>query len=83
MLTGKHLDYVESRYAADTDFSAMTWGATLIVPQAVEWGITTTHSATSMNYGILLQGFGGILAVPFIEAYGRYSPVWRSFAQTH
>ncbi|KAL1999698.1 hypothetical protein VTN02DRAFT_4149 [Thermoascus thermophilus] len=54
---------------------AMTWGASLIVPQAVEWGITTTHSATSMNYGILLQGFGGILAVPFIEAYGRL-PTW-------
>jgi MFS family permease len=28
-----------------------------------------------MNWGILLQGFGGIFAVPLIEAYGRY-PVW-------
>jgi hypothetical protein len=24
-----------------------------------------------MNYGILLQGFGGIFAVPLIETYGR------------
>lgn len=49
----------------------MTWGATLIVPQAIEWQTTITHSATSLNYGILLQGFGGIFAVPLINAYGR------------
>ena len=55
----------------------MTWGATLIVPQAMQWHITPAHSATSLNYGILLQGFGGILAVPFIEAYGRYDPIFR------
>lgn len=54
---------------------AMTWGATLIVAQAEAWGISVDFSATSMNYGILLQGFGGIFAVPFIEAYGRL-PVW-------
>lgn len=50
----------------------MTWGATLIVTQAEDWGVSINYSATSMNYGILLQGFGGIFAVPFIEAYGRY-----------
>ncbi|KAJ9266264.1 hypothetical protein DTO021C3_6986 [Paecilomyces variotii] len=61
-----------SSFLAD---GAMTWGATMVVPQALEWKISTTHSATSMNYGILLQGFGGIFAVPFIEAYGRF-PVW-------
>jgi hypothetical protein len=49
----------------------MVWGGTLVTPQAMEWGISITHSATSMNYGILLQGFGGMLAVPLIEAYGR------------
>lgn len=49
----------------------MTWGATLIVPQSFDWHISIDKSATSMNYGILLQGFGGILAVPLIEAYGR------------
>ncbi|EPS31921.1 hypothetical protein PDE_06880 [Penicillium oxalicum 114-2] len=54
---------------------AMVWGSTLITPQAIEWSVSITHSATSMNYGILLQGFGGILAVPLIEAYGRF-PVW-------
>lgn len=63
------------RTALLIDLSAMTWGATMVVPQALEWKISTTHSATSMNYGILLQGFGGIFAVPFIEAYGRF-PVW-------
>jgi hypothetical protein len=50
----------------------MTWGATLIVPQALEWGVSVDHSATSMNYGILLQGVGGLIAIPLIEAYGRY-----------
>jgi hypothetical protein len=50
----------------------MTWGATLIVTQAQDWGVSIDYSSTSMNYGILLQGFGGIFAVPFIEAYGRY-----------
>ncbi|EEA22304.1 MFS transporter, putative [Talaromyces marneffei ATCC 18224] len=54
---------------------AMTWGATLIVTQAQDWGVSTNYSSTSMNYGILLQGFGGIFAVPFIEAYGRL-PIW-------
>lgn len=49
----------------------MTWGATLVVPQAMEWKTSITHSATSLNYGILLQGFGGIIAVPFMDAYGR------------
>jgi hypothetical protein len=50
---------------------AMTWGATLVVTQAMDWKISVAHSATSLNYGILLQGFGGIFAVPLIEAYGR------------
>lgn len=49
----------------------MTWGSTLIVPQAMEWGISVNHSATSMNYGMLLQGIGGLIAIPLIEAYGR------------
>ncbi|PKX92340.1 putative MFS transporter [Aspergillus novofumigatus IBT 16806] len=53
----------------------MTWGATLIVPQALEWGVSVDHSATSMNYGMLLQGVGGLMAIPLIEAYGRL-PVW-------
>lgn len=50
---------------------AMVWGSTLVSQQAMDWNITVNHSATSMNYGILLQGFGGIFAVPLIEAYGR------------
>ncbi|CAG8046659.1 unnamed protein product [Penicillium olsonii] len=53
----------------------MVWGGTLVTEQAMDWGVSVTHSATSMNYGILLQGFGGIFAVPLIEAYGRL-PVW-------
>ncbi|PYI32135.1 polyamine transporter [Aspergillus indologenus CBS 114.80] len=53
----------------------MTWGATLIVPQALEWGISVNKSATTMNYGMLLQGVGGLMAIPLIEAYGRL-PVW-------
>lgn len=54
---------------------AMVWGSTLVTQQAMDWDITVDHSATSMNYGILLQGFGGIFAVPLIEAYGRF-PIW-------
>lgn len=50
---------------------AMVWGGTLITPQAMEWGISINKSATSMNWGILLQGFGGLFAVPLVEAYGR------------
>lgn len=49
----------------------MTWGATLLFPQHLQWQIEVGKAATSMNYGILLQGFGGIFAVPLIEAYGR------------
>jgi hypothetical protein len=49
----------------------MTWGATLVVPQAVEWHITPQDAATSLNYGILLQGIGGLLAVPLMDALGR------------
>lgn len=51
--------------------SGMTWGATLLFPQSLQWQIELNKAATSMNYGILLQGFGGIFAVPLIEAYGR------------
>ena len=54
-----------------TDDSGMTWGATLIVPQAMEWGVSVDYSATSMNYGMLLQGVGGLMAIPLIEAFGR------------
>lgn len=49
----------------------MVWGSTLITQQAIDWKIGIDQSATSLNYGILLQGFGGIFAVPLIEAYGR------------
>lgn len=49
----------------------MTWGSTLIVDQATEWGISVDKSATSMNYGMLLQGIGGLIAIPLIEAFGR------------
>ncbi|RHZ70725.1 hypothetical protein CDV55_106914 [Aspergillus turcosus] len=49
--------------------SALSW------LMALEWGVSVDHSATSMNYGILLQGVGGLIAIPLIEAYGRL-PVW-------
>lgn len=50
----------------------MTWGASLFVANATEWHIPMSLSTTSANYGILLQGFGGIFGVPLIEHYGRY-----------
>lgn len=49
----------------------MIWGSSLFVAQALEWKITLAKSSTSVNWGILLQGFGGILAVPLIETCGR------------
>lgn len=58
----------------------MTWGASLFVANVIEWDIPMSLSTTSANYGILLQGFGGIFAVPLIEHYGRYV---RSFAWTY
>lgn len=61
-----------SERATDGFDRAMVWGSTLITQQAMDWKISIDHSATSMNYGILLQGFGGVFAVPLIEAFGRY-----------
>lgn len=65
------MQYPSSSELCLTVDSAMVWGSTLITQQAMDWKISIDHSATSMNYGILLQGFGGIFAVPLIEAYGR------------
>lgn len=68
----------------DQGYSGMTWGATLIVPQALEWRIPITHSAHSLNYGILLQGIGGVLFMPLIDAFGRYVvPDWLSLSTTN
>lgn len=53
----------------------MTWGVSLFVDQTFEWDISMAKSSTSINYGILMQGIGGVIAVPFIESYGRY-PTW-------
>jgi MFS family permease len=53
----------------------MTWGASLFVAQTFEWNISMTKSTTSVNWGLLMQGLGGVFAVPFIEHFGRY-PVW-------
>jgi hypothetical protein len=49
----------------------MTWGASLFVAQAQEWRISLARSSTSINWGILLQGFGGVLVVPLMEYCGR------------
>lgn len=49
----------------------MTWGASLFVANVIEWHIPMSKSTTSANYGILLQGFGGVFAVPLIEHFGR------------
>jgi len=50
----------------------MTWGASLFVLQSFQWDIPMSLSTTSVNYGILLQGFGGVFAVPFMQTFGRY-----------
>ncbi len=63
------------------EYRGMTWGSTLIVDQAMEWRISVNKSATSMNYGMLLQGIGGLIAIPLIEAFGRYAYLF--FANVH
>ncbi|OJJ95005.1 hypothetical protein ASPACDRAFT_55574 [Aspergillus aculeatus ATCC 16872] len=71
----KHLLFFALMSSSILADGSMTWGTTLIVPHASEWGISVNRSATTMNYGILLQGVGGLMAIPLIEAYGRL-PVW-------
>ncbi|OBT62415.1 hypothetical protein VE03_08540 [Pseudogymnoascus sp. 23342-1-I1] len=73
--TRKHLIFAALMSSSLLCDGGMTWGATLLFPQHLQWQIELDKAATSMNYGILLQGFGGIFAVPLIEAYGRL-PVW-------
>ncbi|PYH90943.1 polyamine transporter [Aspergillus ellipticus CBS 707.79] len=71
----KRLMFLSLMCSSNLADGGMVWGSTLIVPQAEEWGISVDESATSMNYGMLLQGIDGLMAIPFIEAYGRL-PVW-------
>ncbi|KFY05036.1 hypothetical protein O988_00330 [Pseudogymnoascus sp. VKM F-3808] len=73
--TRKHVIFAALMSSSILCDGGMTWGATLLLPQSIEWDISLDKAATSMNYGILLQGLGGILAIPIIEAYGRL-PVW-------
>ncbi|KUJ10142.1 MFS general substrate transporter [Mollisia scopiformis] len=49
----------------------MTWGTTLFQAQAVTWGMSVPDVARSVSGGIFLQGPGGVLAVPFVQRYGR------------
>ena len=51
--------------------SGLTWGNTLIVPQAIEWNISVPKSANSITYGVLLAGIGGVLFTPLINTFGR------------
>jgi hypothetical protein len=49
----------------------MTWGTTLFEAQAQTWGMAVTDVARSVSGGIFLQGPGGVIAVPFVQRYGR------------
>lgn len=49
----------------------MTWGTTLFEAQAVTWGMAIPDVARSVSGGIFLQGPGGVIAVPFVQRYGR------------
>lgn len=49
----------------------MTWGTTLFEAQAQTWGMTVADAARSVSGGIFLQGPGGVIAVPFVQRYGR------------
>jgi hypothetical protein len=49
----------------------MTWGTTLFEAQAVTWNMAVADVARSVSGGIFLQGPGGVIAVPFVQRYGR------------
>ena len=49
----------------------MTWGTTLFEAQAVTWHMAVADVARSVSGGIFLQGPGGVIAVPFVQRYGR------------
>jgi hypothetical protein len=49
----------------------MTYGTTLFEAQAGTWGMAVPAVAASVSGGIFLQGPGGVLAVPFVQRYGR------------
>ncbi|KAI9739730.1 MAG: hypothetical protein M1834_006449 [Cirrosporium novae-zelandiae] len=51
--------------------AGMAWGATLFEAQAETWNISVSKASTSLNWGIFLQGPGGLLIVPLIQRYGR------------
>jgi hypothetical protein len=50
----------------------MTWGTTLFELQALTWKMSVPDAARSVSGGIFLQGPGGVLAVPFVQRFGRY-----------
>lgn len=49
----------------------MTWGTTLFEAQAMTWGMPVPDVARSISGGIFMQGPGGVIAVPFVQRYGR------------
>jgi hypothetical protein len=49
----------------------MTWGTTLFELQAITWNMSVPDAARSVSGGIFLQGPGGVLAVPFVQRFGR------------
>jgi hypothetical protein len=49
----------------------MTWGTTLFEAQATTWHMSVPDAARSVSGGIFLQGPGGVMAVPFVQRYGR------------
>ena len=49
----------------------MTWGTTLFEAQAATWHMAVPDVARSVSGGIFLQGPGGVIAVPFVQRYGR------------
>ncbi|KAI9737832.1 MAG: hypothetical protein M1834_009201 [Cirrosporium novae-zelandiae] len=58
----------------------MLWGTVLYESQAIEWNMSVTDVSDSSSGGMFLQGAGGILAVPFIQRYGRMPVLfWSQF----
>ena len=62
-----------------TDFS-VTYGSPLFLAQSVTFHMSVSATSQSVTGCLLLQAIGGVLAVPFIQRYGRLPVLfWSQF----
>ena len=67
----KHWILAVLAFCAVTPDLASAWGVPLIVPQSIDWNISTTDAGRSLSGNVFCLGVGGIVAVPLSQRYGR------------